>query len=537
MSIRSVLSGLAISAVAATAVSTIATPAHADPSFVPDANDIVGVGSDTTELLMNALSEGYNTGKNTSAPLMASFDVAGTADIVLRSGSAPIPRPVGSGAGIRTLYSDGSTAVNNTDVTFARSSSALSSSQAAGGTTGALTSFPFAKDSLLMAVAPGSNAPDSLTIEQVLGIYNGTYTNWNQLGGVTAPIKAYLPQSGSGTRSFFESTLKAANGGTAVTIAPGVVQGVYENNDCIFHAGDGASCFSEGTPVANDPINAVAPFSAARQRTVYPTTVSLLDGFEAARAVYNVVRVASLSDATLGPVLSGIFGPDGYLCSEPGKAIIEDEGFEQLRAPTGGGACGTQVGAGGTTNLVTSLTVPTVTLSTSNPAAGALTLNATLSPAAAQGTVTFSEGATELGSAAVVSGVASWRITGATAGKHTYSAHFTPTVDSAFDEADAPDLNATIAVKGTISESFPAKINVNKKAVGTVKVKAAGTTAKGKVTITKGKKTLVKGNLKAGKVKLTLPKLNKGKHTLKITYAGSASVLKATKSFTIKSVK
>ena len=50
MRVRSILAGLATTAVTASAATMIvAAPASADPGSTPDANDLVGVGSDTTE--------------------------------------------------------------------------------------------------------------------------------------------------------------------------------------------------------------------------------------------------------------------------------------------------------------------------------------------------------------------------------------------------------------------------------------------------------------------------------------------------------
>ena len=44
-------------------------------------------------------------------------------------------------------------------------------------------------------------APANLTRAQLQGIYNCTFTNWNQVGGSNGQIERYWPQSGSGTRS------------------------------------------------------------------------------------------------------------------------------------------------------------------------------------------------------------------------------------------------------------------------------------------------------------------------------------------------
>ena len=48
------------------------------------------------------------------------------------------------------------------------------------------------------------NPVDSLTIEQVKGIYSGEITNWKEVGGKNVPIKAYQRNSGSGSQSMME---------------------------------------------------------------------------------------------------------------------------------------------------------------------------------------------------------------------------------------------------------------------------------------------------------------------------------------------
>src|SRR5262245_14400852 len=90
-------------------------PAHSDPKFLPDKNDLVGVGSDTSEIVVNDLANAWNKAKVAGSRRLASFDATGSATIVLRKGSDPITRPNGSSAGIDELQA-------NPDVTFARSS-------------------------------------------------------------------------------------------------------------------------------------------------------------------------------------------------------------------------------------------------------------------------------------------------------------------------------------------------------------------------------------------------------------------------------
>ena len=45
------------------------------------------------------------------------------------------------------------------------------------------------------------NAVDTLTTEQVRGIYSGAYTNWSQVGGENRPIAALQRNAGSGSQS------------------------------------------------------------------------------------------------------------------------------------------------------------------------------------------------------------------------------------------------------------------------------------------------------------------------------------------------
>jgi len=70
------------------------------------------------------------------------------------------------------------------------------------------TSYPnlvqhvIAKDGIAIIVNP-NNPVSQLTIEQVKGIYNGTYTNWLELGGNDLEIVVVGRDSASGTREFF----------------------------------------------------------------------------------------------------------------------------------------------------------------------------------------------------------------------------------------------------------------------------------------------------------------------------------------------
>lgn len=59
-----------------------------------------------------------------------------------------------------------------------------------------------ADDAILLIVHP-ENTVDRLTLDGARGIYNGTYTNWNQVGGSDRQIVVVGRDSASGTREFF----------------------------------------------------------------------------------------------------------------------------------------------------------------------------------------------------------------------------------------------------------------------------------------------------------------------------------------------
>lgn len=59
------------------------------------------------------------------------------------------------------------------------------------------------KDGLAIIIHP-ENPVDSLTIEEIRGIYSGYYTNWSQVGGKDARIHVIAREEGSGTRGAFE---------------------------------------------------------------------------------------------------------------------------------------------------------------------------------------------------------------------------------------------------------------------------------------------------------------------------------------------
>ena len=136
------------------------------------------VGSTSMEKLANALSEAF----------MEEYpDVTVTAEFV------------GSGAGIEAV-TNGTTDIGN-------SSRSLKDEEKAAG----VVENVVAIDGIAVCVDPANEVAD-LTKEQLTNIYNGTVTNWKEVGGADEPIIVIGREAGSGTRGAFEELVDLVDG-------------------------------------------------------------------------------------------------------------------------------------------------------------------------------------------------------------------------------------------------------------------------------------------------------------------------------------
>ncbi|MFF4363145.1 Ig-like domain repeat protein [Streptomyces sp. NPDC001604] len=235
----------------------LASPAYADPTPAGTFRQLVGVGSDTTQDVLNALAGDTVNGKSyattavksASGAGVASYDAIGSGTIQTRSAGPTFTRPNGSGAGRQALsasldgdkFPNGDGVAITGQVDFARSSSGPTNS----GT--ALTYIPFARDAVGVAVR-GSGL-DNLSADQLHDIYKagGVRT----LNGQT--LHPVLPQANSGTRKFFLAAI-GLDSNTVDTSLPTV----QENQANAALTQDGTLVpFSVGSWIAQ--INGVAP--------------------------------------------------------------------------------------------------------------------------------------------------------------------------------------------------------------------------------------------------------------------------------------
>lgn len=149
-----------------------------------------------------------------------------------------------------------------------------------------------------------------LTIAQLRGIYNGTYTNWNQVGGsVSQAITVVGRDAASGTRASFDEIV--LGGGTPTVdmlqeASNGLVRTkVIDTVGAIGYVGLGYASPSLASILS---IN-----------SVLPSTATILDG------TYPVAR--SLYFVTGGPATGHVADFINYMMSPAGQAVVTAEKF------------------------------------------------------------------------------------------------------------------------------------------------------------------------------------------------------------------
>jgi ABC-type phosphate transport system substrate-binding protein len=362
----------------------LAAPAGAGPTVLTGTKNSLGeAGSDTTYWMMQLIAPQYNvnTGNNVdgdyvteipplnNAPFPAGTfvpadDVAGST--LWDSSSAPVTPPNGSSAGIAALDADTTGAID-----FARSSRGPNT-----GETSTKNFWAYGLGALDYVTFPGTHAPPAgLTQQTLINIYTchtsgpnvgkPNIPDWHQINAnapVGSTIVKYLPQTSSGTYSFFKS--KLLNGNTPDAGCDASHQSTFlEEHD------------ARGVTTASKP-NAIYAFDWSRWRaqgtgieanlrngstlgklgtTTNPdnrqlpstTTVNTTPSrFLGTRYVFNVVEKAShpsgytnqLADVQklIGVLPSGSGGA-GFICAGSAATAISLAGFVPLPLSGSGG--------------------------------------------------------------------------------------------------------------------------------------------------------------------------------------------------------
>jgi ABC-type phosphate transport system substrate-binding protein len=328
----------AIVAASLAVVATSALSASADQGFTPDSDDVVIVGSDTSEFVLNDLANLYNGRTPTPTRRIASFDATGTSPITIRPGVS-IARPNGSGAGITALC-------NRTDIDSARSSRG----RAAGDCADAQF-LKYAVDQVRWMANSGVTGITSLTDAALTNIYNCTWTNWNQVdpdgsGPLTAgvgpnlPIVPLIPQVNSGTRAFWATQVGISSTSLPICVKDSVGGSLVQEHDP-------APVKATAGSIAPVSVGRYSLLTAAQKSGTFQGAIPTPDSTFYDRTLYQVVKAPG---QVVPAYLADLFG-DGFGFSSTGATpficepsdtnpatttagdVIKANGFSEL--PTG----------------------------------------------------------------------------------------------------------------------------------------------------------------------------------------------------------
>jgi len=396
-----IVSKLIVAASAAAAITAMtAGPALADPpsGTTPAPADITGVGSDTIQNVMDQFSHDFNKGLPASSPHLYSWDATNPNTgvigdtIVIKGTSADRttcaqPRPDGSSAGITALESSNPQISGHPCIDFARSSRARASTDPSTISFVNLAGDAVGYATEKSSTGAASNVPANLTTAELASIYECKVTNWNQLpGGKSGKPVVLIPQTSSGTRSFFLSAIGVAAPGSCAndlptTAFPGGtleenegVNAIFKKNpqNIIFPFSIGkwlaeaehsakclnSSCTPNSSGVVCTPKSGQNLFgcnthgklnlntvNSTNPTTPFPPTKAAIinSGFSPTfqRLLFEVVPNPNSTGFGIPTYLQPLFGPTGFTCTNSAaKTDLKHYGFLVLPNGTSPGDCG-----------------------------------------------------------------------------------------------------------------------------------------------------------------------------------------------------
>jgi phosphate transport system substrate-binding protein len=172
-----------------------------------------------------------------------------------------------------------------------------------------LTQWEIGKDGIAIVVNK-NNSISGLTTEQIKGIFNGSITNWKEVGGSDGEINVIVREEGSGTR---DAVLEMVMGSKNATFVEGAI--VQSSTEAVQQA------------VAQDPnaigfmsYAAVKDTKAMKVDNVAPTEETILDG------TYKIQRpfiflVKGEPTRAIKSFIDWVNGPEGQAILESEKVV------------------------------------------------------------------------------------------------------------------------------------------------------------------------------------------------------------------------
>ncbi|MEU5941814.1 hypothetical protein ABZ807_22120 [Micromonospora sp. NPDC047548] len=358
MKVNSIGKVVAVGFAAVLTAGLVAAPASADPSPVTEYRTLAGVGSDTTQDVMNGLGNVITSG---GARVIASWDARGTANVKTRATNCDFPRPNGSSNGRRALRAAEGEDIGqggpgqwaNTNVVgcvdFARSSSYGGGSTPSS--TGNYTYIPFGVDAVTLARNVNGDLPVNVSFAQVQRVYrcfdrtiagnsvspvmlqagSGTWDFWSQKVGITEveinlgdyPCLAADTDSNPATAAVPLIERAQEHDGAPLTGHPERVvpfsagQFIAQGNAAKIASMTGVTVADRRGEAA---LNGMRPTGGVLQQPVVGGVLNI--NFPLRRDVYNIVPTA---DLTVPLVASTFVGSNAAVCT----ATVNDGGTQR----------------------------------------------------------------------------------------------------------------------------------------------------------------------------------------------------------------
>jgi phosphate transport system substrate-binding protein len=178
-----------------------------------------------------------------------------------------------------------------------------------------LQAVAIARDGIVVVTHPG-NPVNTLSMQQVAGIFNGSTTSWADLGGTDGGIVAYQRETGSGTRDFFDQVILDAG-------VPPASVAQEQGNEGVKTAvvGDANGIGYLGFGYVDTTVQTTKLTSAGVTYT--PMTSNILDGTYPISRNLNLVTKGSPTGAAKMFI--------DFVLSSVGQGIVTQNGFVSIR--------------------------------------------------------------------------------------------------------------------------------------------------------------------------------------------------------------
>lgn len=181
---------------------------------------------------------------------------------------------------------------------------------------------PLAMDALIFVVNE-NNPVDSLTAEQIRGIYSGEITNWSQVGGLDQEIQPFQRNEGAGSQTLM---LKLVMGDTPMMTAPTelVAGAMGELMEVVKSYDNSASAIGYSVYYYANDMQMAQGLKIIAVDGVQPNAGTIRSGeYPYLNPYYAVIDGTSAEDSPARILFNWLLG-------EEGQALVEAEGYVAL---------------------------------------------------------------------------------------------------------------------------------------------------------------------------------------------------------------